>query len=542
MKNSFKNLWKSKLFVRFGIIALAAIIVVGSGIAITKILKPRDIPADDETLKTETPSQIGTAIGPSVTPIPDVIPTNSLAYFLSENRDKYLNTAYSLTGKEMKTPITGEVGTWTIPVPLINPLGSQELYTYDTSYHEKRDHDIQYISNYTEFTAVLYGEVWYLKVSDYPLPVEFLKDYAKKIGAEIFSSSYSDRLIFSLKQNDAIWWCDARETNYGYELNVVKQKVIVPGKEYTITREEIVASNGEYPVFTSISTGNKFQTVKISLPDGKLRIYGKQWKKYANTDVYCQYDNILYSDKYKTYILDDIPQGAGQIDWMFAGYGGDIPSSITFRLEESYELPKVVEGEEPGAILVKGVPFGSVFVQPQRFLAKNYREDDYSNDYRYNEEYKGSRTPEGDTLFILPAGLWAVGYRTAYMNYGSVKTQLVPVSSGEQTIVTMPDSLKSADARLNSMADDSELIGSVEITESKDLTKTAEISVSVSDPLDRDINPTKETTVIYEGATKVEITDIRRVVAPCSVALVIDSSGSMKSDMKPALDAAKQFL
>ena len=39
-----------------------------------------------------------------------------------------------------------------------------------------------------------------------------------------------------------------------------------------------------------------------------------------------------------------------------------------------------------------------------------------------------------------------------------------------------------------------------------------------------------------------EITDIRRVVAPCSVALVIDSSGSMKSDMNPALEAAKQFL
>ncbi|MGI6085106.1 MAG: VWA domain-containing protein [Acetivibrionales bacterium] len=546
MKDVIKTLWKSNLYVRIGTIALAAALIVGSGIITAKIInKSRnstdDLQSDKDTA--ETFSQNGTEIGPSVTPIPDTLPTNSMAYYLSKNSDNYFNAGYSLTGKEIKTPVTGEVGTWDIPIPLINPLGSQELYTYDNhSYYKKRSHDIQYISNFTEYTRNLYGEVWYLGVNDYALPLQFLKDYAKKIGAEIYSTSYSDRLIFTLKQSDALWWCDARETSYGYELTVVKQRVIEPGREYTVTSEEIADSNGEYAVFTSISTGEKFQTLIINIPNGKVRIYGRDWRKYADNDVYCYYDTILYSDQYKTYILDDIPQGAGQLEWKFEAYGGDIPSSITFKLEESYELPKVTEGDEPGAILVKGVPFGSVFIQSQRFLSINYREGNYGDDFKHYEEYKGSRTPEGDTLFVVPPGLWAVGCRSTHMNYGSVKTQLVPVSSGEQTIVAMPDSLRSAEARLNSMADDSELIGSVEITETKDLTTTAEISVSVSDPLDRDINQTIETTEIFEGATKVEITDIRRVVAPCSVALVIDSSGSMKSDMKPALDAAKQFL
>lgn len=128
------------------------------------------------------------------------------------------------------------------------------------------------------------------------------------------------------------------------------------------------------------------------------------------------------------------------------------------------------------------------------------------------------------------------------MDYGSTRTQLVPVSSGEQTTVTLPESLKSANTRLNSMADTGELTGGIAIVDSKDKTATAEVSISVSDPLDRDINPTKENTVIYEGSSEVDVTDIKRVVAPCSIALVIDSSGSMKNDMKATLEAAKVFI
>lgn len=211
MKRSFKDIWKSNLYVRIGMIALAAIIVIGSGVLIIKnIGRPGDVPADDPLAtgpagETPTSSQNGTAIGPSVTPVPDALPVSSLAYYLQNNKDKYLMAGLTLTGKELKEPVTGEVGTWDIPVPLINPLGSQKLYTYETSYYKMRSHEIQYISNYTEFRRKLSGEVWYLRVNDYPLPLQFLKDYAQKTGAEVYSTSYSDRLIFTLRQPDAIW-------------------------------------------------------------------------------------------------------------------------------------------------------------------------------------------------------------------------------------------------------------------------------------------------------------------------------------------------
>ncbi|NLC43632.1 MAG: VWA domain-containing protein [Clostridiales bacterium] len=93
-----------------------------------------------------------------------------------------------------------------------------------------------------------------------------------------------------------------------------------------------------------------------------------------------------------------------------------------------------------------------------------------------------------------------------------------------------------------SSTDDRELTGSIAIEEKKDLTVTAELALSVSDPKERDIFPTKENTVITEGGKLVQILDIQRQIAPCSVALVIDSSGSMKKDMAATIEAAKKFI
>lgn len=72
MKRSFKDIWKSNLYVRIGMIALAAIIVIGSGVLIIKnIGRPGDVPADDPLAtgpagETPTSSQNGTAIGQSL--------------------------------------------------------------------------------------------------------------------------------------------------------------------------------------------------------------------------------------------------------------------------------------------------------------------------------------------------------------------------------------------------------------------------------------------------------------------------------------------
>ncbi len=456
---------------------------------------------------------------------------------------KYVDQKLTATGREKFTPETGPEGTWDIPVPFINPLGSQKLYTGGTTFDAKSSNTIQYVANFIENRKRLYGDLWYLNVNDVPgLPVDFLTDYAGKIGAEIYSSTYADRLIFKVRQPDAIWWCDATEKSGGFELRILKQKVFEVGKEYGFTGEELETVNNDEVAFITESTGEKFQTLRIGLPSGKVRIFATDDREFGDSTSMYRYDITLDSKTSKNFILDDLPQGAALYGWHIAVWNDQKPSGLTFKVEESYPLPTVKYGDDPGVLLVKGVPFGSVTAEPQRYVGIDIREANQRDLYGEQQGVEGILTPEGDTLFTMPAGLWTIVNNAPYMNYGSTRAQLIPVNSGEMTTVTLPDSLMSANTRLNSMADDAELTGGISVEDTKDKTSTAELSIAVSDPLERDIEPTIENTVIYEGATKVMVTDIRRVVAPCSVALVIDSSGSMKKDIKATLDAAKTFL
>ncbi|MCL1806045.1 MAG: VWA domain-containing protein, partial [Clostridiales bacterium] len=195
-----------------------------------------------------------------------------------------------------------------------------------------------------------------------------------------------------------------------------------------------------------------------------------------------------------------------------------------------------------GALVVKNVPHGRVHLIPQAYSTITDKSTGYTSknipDYGESALYG---IPVGEDLhFNVPAG-----YYTLIENQGGNKTagsQLIPVSAGEQTTVYVPETWRAASKALSTGDDDRALTGSIDVVGMTDLTQTAELAFTVSDPYDRDVHPTKENTVITEGGKPVEIVDIRREVAPCSVALVIDSSGSMKDDMKPTIEAAQKFV
>jgi VWFA-related protein len=476
-----------------------------------------------------------------------ILVSGSSQLMADDTSQQLLDPTLTASGRSITQPQNGPEGTWDIPVPLINPLGSQSLYTGGTRYLESGADgfiDIRYIDNATEYQKRLHGDVWNLRVNDATgLAVQFMQGYAKEIGGTIFSSVYADSLIFTLKKTDAVWWCDARETTDGYELNIVKQKIFTAGKEYTVTGDSFGNAQGSPVAFVTESTGERFQTLVVKLSSGKITLYAESISTSAESTTYKRYSKTLDSKISHQFILDDVPQGAALFDWKFIPINSEpLPTELTFMIEESYALPKVKYGDDLGSLLVQGAPFGTVYVQPQAHVSVMLRQGSQQDTYGEKQLYEGSLTPGGDTLFWIPPGYWTVVNQAPYMLDGSTKTQLVPVSSGEQTVVSLPDSLKSANARLNSLSDDSELTGGIEIRESKDNTTTASISISVSDPQERDISPTKENTLIYEGGTKVKISEITREVAPASIALVIDSSGSMKKDMSATLKAAGEFL
>jgi len=155
----------------------------------------------------------------------------------------------------------------------------------------------------------------------------------------------------------------------------------------------------------------------------------------GSSTAYYNYDITLDSKESTTFILDNFPQAEGLYEWHLEPVKGNIPSSMTILLEEKYDLPRVKNGGELGSLLVKGVPPGSVYVCAQSFVSIDSRESGQRDLYSAGQETEGSLTPEGDLQFILPPGLWTIVNRASFMYNGSVRAQLIPVNSGEQTVV-----------------------------------------------------------------------------------------------------------
>lgn len=440
------------------------------------------------------------------------------------------------TTKNVKGPKTGPVGTWDIPVPEINPLGTQSLYT-NTSYSASGGCDIKYLENFTENMKSVSGEEWTLEVADPSgIPLEFLREYVQKIGANTFSSIFGDKLTFTYrKDDDSLWWGDALQTEQGYTLSVVKETHVPAGKEVKFTTANVKAAEEEPHIsFITQTDGKHFQSASITVPNGSLIVRIEGQYKTGILERSVSYEHELSSKKTNTFILDDLPQVSDALTWKFIWEQDNAPAEFTFKLDELGEIPQVKQGDEPGALKVCGVPFGSASVEPQNGLT-----------YTYGENYssEGDITPEGDTLFWLPAGLWNLLIPSEGTGLVGTKTRLVPVNAGEMTVVTIPDSLGSAFSALNRVyADPENLTGGIELTETKDEGSTATVSMLVNDPKDRDVFPSKDNTTITEGGQKVEIIDITRQIAPPSVILVLDSSGSMGKQMPATLEAAKKFV
>ena len=102
---------------------------------------------------------------------------------------------------------------------------------------------------------------------------------------------------------------------------------------------------------------------------------------------------------------------------------------------------------EAGRYSRQGCSVRFLFTQ---LLAINYREDDYSNDYRYNEN---TRKPYSEEYIVYTPRSLGCRLQDCLHELWVGKTQLVPVARNGPSLPCL--TAKSADARLNGMADDS---------------------------------------------------------------------------------------
>ncbi|MCK5759481.1 MAG: VWA domain-containing protein, partial [Clostridiales bacterium] len=158
-----------------------------------------------------------------------------------------------------------------------------------------------------------------------------------------------------------------------------------------------------------------------------------------------------------------------------------------------------------------------------------------------SEDIYLDRTPDGDFIVFVPAGYWNVKiYPEGNSLVNNYETLMVPVHSGEMTVIDVPYSISnSLKSSRNDYDERGVRIG--KITENAQLNQ-ASVMFTLLDNSTKDILPDIENTVLAEGGQPVKIVDIHRVETPPSVVLLLDSSGSMSGHMEETLTAARSFI
>jgi len=420
-----------------------------------------------------------------------------------------------------------------IPAPLINPAGDLSLYQ-NLNYSKDSSLELQIPEGDALRTVLVQGETWYLQAAEsknQEAVRDQLRAYAESINGKIHHFD-NYMAIFSVEENDTtLWWCKAL-IEYGMDLTIVKEFRLIPGRPATFK----MVDEGVLDVrFHTDNPGGKFRSIIVTVPDGEvslqaeLTIRSGAYRRVINNKWY------MASIRSNRFVIDDIPQEAGRCLFSLTSDQGNPLTDITVELVEyDFPVPKVEMGQKPGAIRIKNIPYGLAKVLPAiPFGTTTYTEHpEFPGGSGFEN---GDVTPEGDSFFLLPAGLWQVEVGPkARQKACALRALHIPVHSGKETLLDWPLAMTTvfgeegdAGLRINRVKRSGDEV---------DVTFTL---------LGRDaaaVLPEPGGLEIKEGGAPAHVLGVERSPVPLEIVMLIDSSGSMKGQMKKALNATRKFI
>jgi Mg-chelatase subunit ChlD len=456
---------------------------------------------------------------------------------------KVVPTQHFPKGFKTKYPL-GQ-GSWTTEKPLIDPLGSESGYirvkkSYSTG-------EIQYINQDYRLTKhTVAGDYWVLDLQDdAPDALLHLEQYILDLGGELLSPA-SDKIAFKVEEEDFTWW-GSITSQQAIEIELYRERRLQVGKTLTITPADRAKNEGASGRlhFTTRHNGNAMQSLTVTMTNAEERddiqihaqggYHAGGYKREIGYNVSLE----ARASSSKVFILDDIPQEPGDTLWDFLIDGDGV--TVSFTLNEIAALEPVKYGEDLGALLVKGVPYGSVSVPVNNVDEHTYYSISHPDIAKGDEAFYGDQTPDGDTLFWLPSGYWNLNIYSDVLHTNS-RARGIPVSEGELTVVEMASNLNSLFSTTSNSREGTTEHGMTFLDAPKERDGQIELKFLLYDSENQNAVPTKETTKIYENDVPVEIVSIERLDIPPSVVLLLDSSGSMAEQMRPAVEAAKAFV
>ncbi|MBP5468300.1 MAG: VWA domain-containing protein, partial [Candidatus Riflebacteria bacterium] len=371
---------------------------------------------------------------------------------------------------------------------------------------------------------------------DNALDIAWLDDTLTKSGAKRYRTTGADLVYFIKTGNDR--QCFVTIDNKScLTINFICSYVIPNNTTLSLTAEDFENKDKSFG-FAMNSLPGKSQIAKISIKGdegAKVYFFYSSVDEYENHKEVFNKEIELETKKSFEFTLDSLPSVDGQL-YILVAKDGEI-ESVTIKFE-TIDRPAVKYGSELGMLVLKGVdPMLGAELMPY------CESDEFSNILR-NPVVDDT----GSFVFVAPAGYYKLLFgKNPYLQdiEGKCFAQNIPVSAGEATEIIIPkENLRTINElrKLYVVADENKSDGNIQLT---NLTVNGEkgvIELIINDPLERDVFPEEKDIKVQANGVEGTVTKIEREPQPVDVVLVLDSSGSMGENMKPAVESAKTFV
>ncbi|MBW2703621.1 MAG: VWA domain-containing protein, partial [Deltaproteobacteria bacterium] len=285
--------------------------------------------------------------------------------------------------------------------------------------------------------------------------------------------------------------------------------------------------------FRTRHDGKRYHILKVSVAKEKALLRCESSQEFGKLKVFYNKSREIYARDGAHTLIDDIPQLPGEYNWKLELYGKTPAQKVSVELLERHPLPPTIASDRLGAIRVKGVGLGRATAVPDHAAWGGLRHTDMQG----GRFFEADKTPEGDALFWLPPGLWTVTVtpdKSLARRAKSVSAQLVPVKPNTITVLDLPR-LRVAEPAAGEGTQ-------VKIQSVEGRAERGVMRLSLLGKDDDKVLPTKANLQIFEGRRKGRVLKVEHPESPLNLVILLDSSGSMKGQMKAVVQAATEFV
>ncbi|MCK5163659.1 MAG: VWA domain-containing protein, partial [Desulfobacula sp.] len=348
--------------------------------------------------------------------------------------------------------------------------------------------------------------------------------------------SQEDEVIYAHKktgENQELYF-RIDPANDGYSCEILEKITLLPGKSITAS----ISTQHPTFIFYTIHDGRTMDRFDI---DGSGFILDDQ-DNHLELDIGADMNVVTgkltrnihfsaYRDTRESTVweIQDMPQFPGTYRWSFSLRAGDNPPPFNLSIKKGRVLPQLKNGDALGGLLVKNVPYGAATAIPE------YDDETIYPGFSQASQV-GDVTPSGEALFWLPPGMWSIHVNPVFEaeDVSLLKSHFIPVQPGKMTFVEWPKSLNDAFARGQS--------GKMKILSAKADQKKAVLNIAMLGTDRTRVVPDIKNIEVAEAGQKGTLVSVERIKTPADIVLLLDSSGSMRGQMKAALNATKKFL